>query len=111
MPRKVKAVNAEIGARIKQERKTQKLTRNDLAELTGYSADFIQEVECGRSGLSCESIRAFSTALKISTDTLLFGAPSEGFEYIIQRLKDVPPEKLRHIIKIMDEAIECTRQI
>ena len=108
MPRQLKAVNVEIGARIKAERTRQRLTREDLAKLSGYSANFIQEVERGRSGLSSESICAFSLALKLSADTLLFGAPPAGFEYLIQRLKTVPPEKITHIIKIIDEAVECT---
>ncbi len=109
MPRELKDINVEIGARIKETRKAQKLTREQLAELSGYSANFIQEVERGRSGLSSESIRFFSMALKISADTLLFGNAPEGFEYIIPKLKTVPPEKLDHILRILEEAIECTR--
>ena len=45
MARKLKAVNIEIGARIKNERTAQKMTREDLAKLSGYSANFIQEVD------------------------------------------------------------------
>lgn len=107
MPRELKNINVEIGARIKENRTAQKLTREQLAELSGYSANFIQEVERGRSGLSSESIRAFSVALKISADTLLFGETPEGFEYIIQKLKTVPPQKLDHVVRILEEAIEC----
>ena len=68
MPRELKNINIEIGARIKQQRINQSLTREQLADLSGYSANFIQEVERGRSGLSSESMRAFSIALKISAD-------------------------------------------
>ena len=64
MPRELKTINVEIGARIKENRKAQKLTREQLAELSGYSTNFIQEVERGRSGLSSESIRAFPWRLK-----------------------------------------------
>lgn len=109
MARKLKDVNIEIGARIKNERTAQKMTREDLAKLSGYSANFIQEVERGRSGLSSESIRAFAAALNLSADTLLFGRVPDSFEYVIQKLKAVPAEKMPHILKIIDEAIECTR--
>ena len=109
MARKLKAVNIEIGARIKNERTAQKMTREDLAKLSGYSANFIQEVERGRSGLSSESIRAFAAALNLSTDALLFGRAPDSFEYVIQKLKTVPAEKMPHILRIIDEAIECTR--
>lgn len=109
MARKLKDVNIEIGARIKSERTAQKMTREDLAKLSGYSANFIQEVERGRSGLSSESIRSFAVALNLSADTLLFGRAPDSFEYVIQKLKAVPDEKMPHILKIIDEAIECTR--
>lgn len=106
MPRPKKDINIEIGARIKQLRNAQKLSREKLAELSGYSANFIQEVERGRSGLSSESIRAISQALKTSADHLLFGDRAEDFSYILEKLKTVPPEKREHIIKIIEEAID-----
>lgn len=109
MAREIKEINVEIGRRIKEIRRAQGLTREELAALSGYSANFIQEVERGRSGLSSESIRAFSTALKISADSLLFGCEPTGFEHILRELKTVPPEKLKHIIKIIEESIECAK--
>ena len=109
MPRKLKSINVEIGARVKEQRTAQRLTRDNLAQLTGYSANFIQEVECGRSGLSSESIKAFATALHVSADFLLFGHESMGFERVFAQLKTVPPEKLEHVIKIIDEAVKCAQ--
>ena len=109
MPRALKDINIEVGARIKERRLAQKLTREDLARLSGYTANFIQEVERGRSGLSSESIRALSMALKVSADTLLFGEAPEEFAHISQCLKAVPPHKRKHILKIIDEAIQCTQ--
>ena len=44
MPRTLKDINIEVGARIKEKRLAQKLTREDLARLSGYTANFIQEV-------------------------------------------------------------------
>ena len=72
MPRILKHINIEVGNRIKQQRLAQNLTREQLAQLSGYSANFIQEIERGRSGLSSESMRAFAIALKVSSDSLLF---------------------------------------
>ncbi len=106
MPRPKKEINIEIGARIKQLRNAQKLSRENLAELSGYSANFIQEVERGRSGLSSESIRALAVALKTSADNLLFGDRTEDFTYILEKLKTVPTEKRTHIIRIIEEAID-----
>lgn len=109
MSRALKDINIEVGARIKERRLAQKLTREDLAQLSGYTANFIQEVERGRSGLSSESIRALSMALKVPADTLLFGEAPEEFAHISQRLKSVPPKKRKHIIRIIEEAIMCTQ--
>jgi len=109
MQRPLKDINIEVGARIKAKRKAQNLTRDRLAELSGYSANFIQEVERGRSGLSSESIRALSQALKTSADSLLFGDVADDFSYLAGLLATVPAEKRRHIVRIVEEAIECTR--
>lgn len=109
MSRSLKEVNVEIGARIKQIRKSLKLTRGELALRSGYSANFIQEVELGRSGLSSESIKAFSTALNVSADGLLFGIEANHCDFIARKLAAVPKEKQQHILKILDEAIECAK--
>lgn len=109
MPRPMKDVNIEVGARIKEKRLAQKLTRDDLARLSGYTANFIQEVERGRSGLSSESIRALSMALRVSADTLLFGEAQEEYAYLSQKLKSVSPQKRKHILKIIEEAVACTQ--
>lgn len=109
MPRRLKEVNVEIGARIKQLRLELKLTREELASRAGYSANFIQEVERGRSGLSSESIKAFSSALDVSADTLLFGVDKGQCNFISRKLLSVPEDKRRHVLKILDEAIECAK--
>ena len=48
-------------------------------------------------------------ALKVSADSLLFGDASEEFAYIAQKLKEVPPQKREHIIRMIEEAIACTQ--
>ena len=107
MARPLKTINVEIGARIKQYRIAQNLTRENLAELSGYSSNFIQEIERGRSGLSSESIRALSAALKVSADNLIFGDNTEDFSYVTRLLATVPADKRKHIVRIIEEAIEC----
>ena len=107
MPRILKNINMEVGNRIKQQRIAQHLTREQLAQLAGYSANFIQEVERGRSGLSSESIRAFSLALGVSSDSLLFGGASEDFRFLFNELSTVPQEKRKYVIRIMRDAVDC----
>ena len=107
MSRIPKSINIEVGRRIKQRRQEQKLTREQLAELSGYSANFIQEVERGRSGLSSESIRAFSLALKVTSDYLLFGEKANDFDYLFARLGQLAKEKRKYVLKILEAAIDC----
>lgn len=109
MARPLKDINVEIGARVKHQRKMQNLSREELAKLSGYSTHFIQEVERGRSGLSSESIRALSVALKTSADSLIFGNDAGDFSYVARLLTTVPVDKRKHIIRIIEEAVECTQ--
>ena len=106
MAKPAKSINVEIGARIKARRRELGLTREYVAQASGYSAAFLQQVERGCSGLSSESIRAFSMALNTSTDSLLFGNNTESFECIAEKLKAVPPEKREYIMRLIDTAIE-----
>ena len=109
MPRSLKTINVEIGARIKKMRKALKLTQEQLANRVGYSTNFVQEVEQGRSGLSSESMKAFSDALHVSADEILFGAETDQGGFIVRKLSEVPEDKRRHILRILDEAIECSK--
>lgn len=105
--REVKDINVEVGGRIKARRLEKKLTRERLAAMTGYSANFIQEVERGRSGLSSESIRAFSAALQVSSDSLLFGTEQSPEDYILSRLKALPSEKCEKVVYLLNAIIDC----
>ena len=107
MSRALKNINIEVGGRIKQQRLAQHLTREQLARLTGYSANFIQEVERGRSGISSESMRAFSIALKTSSDSLLFGVDSESSQFLLAKMSLVPEKKRKDVIRVIEAAIDC----
>lgn len=109
MSKELKKINIEVGARIKKLRLERKLTREELSVLVGYTKNFIQEVERGRSGLSSESIKAFSKALNVSADALLFGPVSDNHNDILRKLASVPPTKLKHVLAVIDETIECTK--
>ncbi len=109
MSRTVKTINVEVGARIKQARLALKLTRDQLAAKAGYSANFVNEVERGKCGLSSESIKAFSLALGVSADALLFGSESPQFNFFQRQLSTVPPEKLERVLSIINDVIECSK--
>lgn len=109
MSKTAKSINVEIGTRIKARRLALGLTRDRLAQASGYSTAFIQQVERGYSGLSSESIRAFSMALNTSTDSILFGNATDSFEYVVEKLKAVPTDKQECLMRLIDDAIECVK--
>ena len=94
MTRNIKDINVEIGARVKQLRMDRKLTREEFGKLSGYTANFIQEVERGRSGLS--------SALGVSTDMILFGEVNNEYGFVTEKLKEVPADKLPHVLTIIN---------
>lgn len=102
MERNIKDINVEIGARVKQLKMDRKLTREEFGKLSSYTANFIQEVERGRSGLSSESIRAFAVALGVSTNMILFGEVNNEYGFVTEKLKEVPADKLPHVLTIIN---------
>lgn len=63
----------ELGLRIKQCRKTNKLTQEQLAEMVNVSPHYIYEIEKGMKSMSLSTLAELSIALHVSTDYLLFG--------------------------------------
>jgi len=63
--------SAEIGSRIKQERKRQKLTQEQLAALAGIGVRFIRELEHGKPtcqlSLVLQVMQTLGLSLKILT--------------------------------------------
>ena len=64
---------AEIGGRIKSERKYQGLSQEKLAEMVNVTPHYIYEIERGLKAMSMETLANISNALNVSTDYILFG--------------------------------------
>ena len=63
----------EIGGRIKNLRKINHYTREELAEIAGISPKFLYEIESGRKGFSAETLVKISMSLSVSCDYIMFG--------------------------------------
>ena len=105
MPRELKSINVEVGRRVRQRRTELRLTREALAKLVGYSSNFVQEVERGRSGLSSESICAFAKALNCSTDALLLGRAANNYDSLLLKLEQLPEDKQERALRILEDMI------
>lgn len=72
-----KDIYAVIRKNIKENRKSQKMTSEELAELVGLSHDFIRQIESGRYNFSVETFYKISVALNVSMDKLSGGSERE----------------------------------
>lgn len=64
---------SEVGGRIKNLRKINHYTREELAEIAGISPKFLYEIESGRKGFSAETLVKVSKALSVSCDYIMLG--------------------------------------
>ena len=109
MPARVcKSINIEIGARIQSQRKAHGWTREQLAELAGYSVSFIHEIERGRSGLSSESMKRLSEVFDVSADFLLNGDVTikPQVDSMTRKLQSLNNKELLYLDRIIDAYIE-----
>ncbi|MCD7763812.1 MAG: helix-turn-helix domain-containing protein [Lachnospiraceae bacterium] len=68
----------EIGSRIKQARRSEKLTQEQLAEMVNVSPHYIYEIEQGRKTMSLETLERISSELHLSLDYLFWGTVAPG---------------------------------
>lgn len=71
MPRKKKEVNVPVGKKIKKARKAKKISLDILANETGYSIDYLKEIEEGGKPPHVGTLLQISRALKIDSGLLL----------------------------------------
>jgi len=62
-----------IGKRVRETRKQQKITQDQLAEMTQLSVGYISHVETAKKKASLSALSSISNALGITVDELLTG--------------------------------------
>jgi len=62
-----------IGKRVRETRKQQKITQDQLAEMSGLTVGYISHVETARKKASLSALISISNALGITLDELLTG--------------------------------------
>ena len=71
MPRKKKATPVPIGKKIKKARTSKKFTLDRVANETGFSIEYLKEVESGKSMLPVGALLQIARALEIDSGSLL----------------------------------------
>lgn len=64
------------GLRIRQLREQLKLTREQLAEATGFTPKYIATLELGKRGMSLQALTTMVNHLYTTSDYLLYGDPT-----------------------------------
>lgn len=67
----VEAPVESVGARVRQIRKSRKLTLEQLSGLTGIPVSSLSRIENTRLGLTVEKVRTLAKALEVAPETLL----------------------------------------
>jgi transcriptional regulator with XRE-family HTH domain len=61
------------GARIRSQRESLSLTREQLSERAGISVQFIADIERGRKGFTVDTLKKLCDALRMSADYVVSG--------------------------------------
>lgn len=84
----------DMGLRIKKQRKSIKLTQEEMAEMLDISVKHFSEVERGLSGLSIENLIKLSNIFGVSIDYIVKGEPDNSkWDYTLSALQQVPTGK------------------
>ena len=94
---------ADVGRRIFELRKKNKLTREQLAEKADISVQFLADIEKGRKNMSVTTLRKLSSALLVTTDHIVFGENEDALREseLLCLCGKVPPEYRSHAVKLL----------
>ena len=101
---------AEVGKRIASCRVRQRLTQEDLSELSGVSIPHISNIENGKTKIKVDTLVRLSNALHVSTDYLLCGSvdaaqPIQDQE-IAELLKGCDAEERSAVYQIVKSCVQ-----
>ena len=99
-----KAINIEIGNRIRSARNRVGMTRENLAEKTNVTSRFIADVERGNVGVSVSTLKKICEVLNISSDSLLWDKTTRTS--IDDKLKFIDEEQVYFIDKMVQTQLD-----
>ncbi len=112
-----KEINRKIGARIRLARESAGFTRDEFSERIEISAQFLTDIERGRTGPSITTLCKICDTLAVPTDSILRGAQPnvEAISWQIGTLlRDVPVELLPLVtdgVREQVKLIQATQRI
>lgn len=107
MERKRKAINIDVGRRIRTYRERANMTREQLAEAAEITPRFVADLERGTVGASLTTLKKICEALAISSDNLLWD--DRDLSSIAARLSGVDSKYLSIIDEILVRQLELIK--
>ncbi|MDO4554660.1 MAG: helix-turn-helix transcriptional regulator [Lachnospiraceae bacterium] len=109
---KKRVIDKKMGLRLKKARMEQKLTYDELAELSGISSRYLKEIENHGNVPSLAKLKSLIRSLHISADPFFYeDAPTENLDY--QRLQiylsECSAEQLTTILAIVEAYIRTSK--
>ena len=91
------------GARIKQLRILNHMSREKLAEKAEITSQFLYDIEMGHKGFSADTLYRISTALSVSTDFILTGLTTYETNKVLQEVLALfHPEQIGLLAKLLE---------
>lgn len=104
--REKKAINIEIGKRIKESRQRIGITQEQLSEAIDVSTQYLSDLERGLVGISIATLKQVCIALCTSSDWILFGDTTQDARSVInEKCKNLSLEQLLLIAEIIDNFV------
>lgn len=96
-------IKAQLGARIKELRKSKNITQEELVEVIGSDTNNLSRIENGKKFMSAEKLAKIANALNVDIKELFdFGhilSDSELKEEIISDINTLSTKQLKYIYK------------
>ncbi len=95
----------DFGQRVREVRRKQSLTQEELAEKVGISASFMGHIERGTRVASLETLIALCNTLNASPQYLLQGSLNQFDEFIPQNISPEERRALKHLFRLAQDTI------
>ena len=108
MAKDKKAINIDIGQRIKQKREAAGFTQERFAEMVGLGVKHISAIERGAVGVSLTTLQKICTVLAIPADDLIFGnIKKNDVQELLEKLERLSPEQYRIVKEVLSSLLEA----
>ncbi|MBQ4136484.1 MAG: helix-turn-helix transcriptional regulator [Clostridia bacterium] len=101
--------NVAIGKRIRALREKYNLSREALAAKSEISVQFLYDIETGKKGMTVTTLSKLATALKVSTDEIVFGKNDSSIIVSQEDIKALDKDKLERLSDIVNMIIDITK--